>query len=112
SAMRAAALALVPCQPSVADVWATGATLEHLRDVGLAHAVVMNRVPPRGRVAQAAIAEAEALGAPMLETRLGARSAFAEAFMTGRGAGELARGGKAAEEIAALAAELDAHLAQ
>ncbi|MEL6425837.1 MAG: ParA family protein [Pseudomonadota bacterium] len=107
AAMRAASLALVPCQPSAADVWATGATLDHLRDLGVAHAVVFNRVPPRGRVAEAAMAEAEDLEAPILESRLGARSAFAEAFMTGHGAGEMRRAGKAAAEVAALAAELD-----
>ncbi|MEL7171961.1 MAG: ParA family protein, partial [Pseudomonadota bacterium] len=65
------------------------------------------RVPPRGRVAEAAMAEAEDLEAPILESRLGARSAFAEAFMTGHGAGEMRRAGKAAAEVAALAAELD-----
>ncbi|MEM6973168.1 MAG: ParA family partition ATPase [Pseudomonadota bacterium] len=106
SAMRAADFALVPCQPSAADVWATRATLDHLNDIGIPHAIVMNRVPPRGRVAEAAMAEARALGAPVLATRIGARSAFAEAFMTGRGAGEVPRAARAAEEIAALAAEL------
>ncbi|MEO1467547.1 MAG: AAA family ATPase [Pseudomonadota bacterium] len=111
SAMRAADLALVPCQPSMADVWATGATLRHLADTGLAHAVVFNRVPPRGRVAEAAMAEAATLGAPILPVRMGQRSAYAEAFMRGRGPGELARPGRAGEEIAALAGALAAVVA-
>ncbi|MEM6946402.1 MAG: ParA family protein, partial [Pseudomonadota bacterium] len=111
SAMRAANLALVPCQPSAADVWATGATLDMLRETGLDHAVVLNRVPHRGRVATAAIEEVGDLGAHILDARLGARAAYAEAFMTGRGAGELSRAGRAREEVEALAAELDALLA-
>ncbi|MGF1551971.1 MAG: AAA family ATPase [Paracoccaceae bacterium] len=109
-AMRAAGFALVPCQPSPADVWASEGTLEHLRDLGLPHAMVLNRVPARGRVAEAAIAEAEDLGAPILPARLGARSAFPEAFMTGRGPGELARPGRAGAEVAALADALAAAL--
>ncbi|MEL6197201.1 MAG: ParA family partition ATPase [Pseudomonadota bacterium] len=110
SAMRAADFALIPCQPSAADVWATEATLEHLREIGLAHAIVFNRVPPRSRVADAAIIEAEDLGAPILAPRLGARAIFAEAFMTGRGAGEMPRAARAAEEIAALAGAIGARM--
>ncbi|MEM6488405.1 MAG: ParA family protein [Pseudomonadota bacterium] len=105
-AMRAADFALVPCQPSAADVWATGATLEHLRETGLHHAVMFNRVPARGRAAEAAMLEAEDLGAPILTARLGARSAYPEAFMAGRGGGEGSRAGRAAAEVAALADEL------
>ncbi|MEM9781872.1 MAG: ParA family partition ATPase [Pseudomonadota bacterium] len=110
SAMRAADFALVPCQPSAADVWATRATLHHLGEIGIPHGVVMNRVPPRGRVAEAAIAEAATLGAPVIDVRIGARSAFAEAFMTGRGVSELRRAGRAVEEIAALADALAAQV--
>ncbi|MEL6335575.1 MAG: ParA family partition ATPase [Pseudomonadota bacterium] len=111
TAMRAADFALIPCQPSAADVWATEATLDNLRATGLEHAIVFNRVPPRSRVAEAAMIEAEDLGAPILDARLGARAVFAEAFMTGRGAGEMPRAGRAAEELSALAAAVTARVA-
>ncbi|MEO0822101.1 MAG: ParA family protein [Pseudomonadota bacterium] len=110
AAMRAADFALIPCQPSMADVWATGATLKLLAEARLGHAIALNRVPPRGRVAEIAAARLAELGAPVLEPRLGSRTAFAEAFMTGRGPGELARPGRAGVEIAALAAALAAAL--
>lgn len=102
-AMRAADLALIPCQPSMADVWASAATLEMARKENLPHAVVLNRVPPRGRAAEAAAAALARSGAPVLESRLGQRSVFVEAFMRGAGVNEMPRGGKAGEEIAALA---------
>ena len=109
-AMRAADFALVPCQPAMADVWATAATLEMAAKEKLAHAVVLNRCPPRGRAAEAAIAALVAGGAPTLTPRIGARAAFADAFMQGAGVTETARRSKAAEEIAALAAALEAAL--
>ena len=103
-AMRAADFALIPCQPAMADVWATGATLGMAEKDKLAHAVVLNRCPPRGRGAEAAADALAASGAPILPQRIGARAAFADAFMQGAGVTETARNSKAAIEIAALAA--------
>jgi chromosome partitioning protein len=110
-AMRAADFALVPCQPAMADVWATAATLEMAAKEKLAHAVVLNRCPPRGRGAEAAIAALVSSGAPVLTPRIGARAAFADAFMQGAGVTETARSSKAAVEIAALAGALAGALA-
>jgi len=107
-AMRAADFALIPCQPSMADVWASKATLEMARKEKLPHAVVLNRFPPRGRAAEAAAEAMIASGAPLLDVRIGARSAFADAFMQGAGVAETARGSKASAEIAALAEALAA----
>lgn len=101
-AMRAADLALIPCQPSMADVWASEATLEMARREKLAHAVVLNRVPPRGRAADEAAARLARSGAAIVDARLGQRSAYVEAFMRGAGVSELPRAGKAAAEVAAL----------
>lgn len=109
-AMRAADFALVPCQPAVADVWATNATLEMAAKEKLAHAVVLNRMPPRGRSAEAAAAALVDSGAPVLAPRIGNRAAFADAFMQGAGVTETARRSKAAGEIVALAAALEAAL--
>jgi chromosome partitioning protein len=103
-AMRAANLALVPCQPSMADVWASEATLDMARKEKLAHAVVLNRVPPRGRAAEEAAARLVKSGAPVLDARVGQRSAYVEAFMRGQGVSELRRPGKAADEVAAVMA--------
>jgi chromosome partitioning protein len=110
-AMRAADFALIPCQPSMPDVWATRATLEMAKKERLHHAVVLNRFPPRGRAAQAAALALAATGAPVLDARIGARSAFADAFMRGAGVTETVPGSKAAHEIAALDAALEAALA-
>lgn len=109
-AMRAADFALIPCQPAMADVWASRATLEMARRAGPAHGVVLNRVPPRGRAAESAVAALLAEDAPVLAPRIGTRAAFAEAFARGAGVSETARSSKAAEEIAALADALAAAL--
>ncbi len=109
-AMREADFALIPCQPAMADVWATAATLEMAAKEKLPHAVVLNRFPPRGRAAEAAAAALVASGAPLLAPRIGARAAFADAFMQGAGVTETARSSKAAAEIAALAAALETAL--
>jgi chromosome partitioning protein len=110
SAMREADFALIPCQPAMADVWATAVTLEMAAKEKLAHAVVLNRFPPRGRGAEAAAGALAASGAPILPARIGARAAFADAFMQGAGVTETARRSKAADEIAALAAALEVAL--
>jgi chromosome partitioning protein len=110
-AMRAADFALIPCQPAIADVWASAVTLEMAAKEKVPHAVVLNRMPPRGRAAEAAVAELVASGAPVLAPRVGTRAAFAEAFMRGAGVNETARTSKAAAEIAALAEALEAALA-
>lgn len=107
-AMREADFAVIPCQPAMADVWATAASLEMVQKEKLAHGVVLNRMPPRGRAAEAAVAMLQETGAPVLQPRVGARAAFADAFMQGAGVTETARGSKAADEITALAAALKA----
>ena len=110
-ALRAADFCIVPCQPSAADVWASRQTLEIIEREGVRHLVVLNRVPPRSNAADAATAELAGLGAPVAETALGSRAAFAEAFMAGAGVTETAPRSKAAAEIQALVAELKPHLA-
>jgi chromosome partitioning protein len=109
-AMREADFALIPCQPAMVDVWASAATLEMAAKEKLPHAVVLNRFPPRGRAAEAAAAALVDSGAPVLNPRIGTRAAFADAFMQGAGVTETARRSKAADEIAALAAALEAAL--
>jgi len=107
-AMRAADFGLIPCQPSMLDVWASKETLEMARKEKLAHALVLNRMPPRGRAAESAAEALAGTGARLLDARIGARSAFADAFMRGAGVTETARTSKAAAEVRTLAAELAA----
>lgn len=109
-ALRAADFCVVPCQPSAADVWSSRLTLEMIEAQGTPHLAVLNRVPPRSNVADAAAAELAQLGAPVAEATLGSRSAFAEAFMAGTGVTERAPRSKAAEEIRALASEIETAL--
>ncbi|MBY8976107.1 ParA family protein [Rhodobacteraceae bacterium NNCM2] len=109
-AMREADFAVIPCQPSMPDVWASEVTLAMLAKAGCAHALVLNRCPPRGKAAdQAAEALAET-GAPILEARVGQRAAFTDAFVRGSGVSETAKTSKAAEEISGVAAAIIAQL--
>ncbi|RMF34395.1 MAG: ParA family protein [Alphaproteobacteria bacterium] len=103
-------LVIVPCQPSMADVWATDATLTALGDGSTPSLIVLNRCPARSRAAALAETELARTGASLATARLGQRAAFAEAIMRGAGVSEMARSGKAAEEIRALAAEIEKRL--
>lgn len=106
-AMRVADVALIPCQPSMVDVWASAATLKMAAEAKVRHGLVLNRMPPRGRAAETVLADLAARGLPVLDARIGARTAFVEAFMAGAGVTETAPRSKAAAEVSALAAELE-----
>lgn len=106
AAIREADLALVPCQPNALDVWATAPTLELARREGTGVLLVLNRVPPRGRAAEAIRAEIARNGWPLALAFLGNRQAFAASMGEGRGVAELARRSPAGQEITALAAEV------
>lgn len=108
-AMRAAALVLVPVQPSPMDLWATRPTLDMAASEKRPTLIVLNRVPPRGRVADNVIAAVDALGVPVAECRIGNRLPLAAALIEGRTVTE-GRKSRAGEEIAALAAEIRSRL--
>ena len=63
-------------------------------------------MPPRSNAADAAAAELAGLGAPVMNTSVGSRSAFAEAFMQGAGVTETAKRSKATTEIESIVNEL------
>lgn len=112
TAIRAADLVLVPLQLSPMDLWATKPTLQLIKAEKRDCLLVLNRVPHRGLLAdemRAAIAE-ERL--PVAASTLGSRSAFAASLTKGKGVSETAPRSTAGEEIAALAAEIDARLAK
>jgi chromosome partitioning protein len=105
-AVRAASLVLVPVQPSPMDLWATRATLDLARAERVPALVVLNRVPPRAKLTETMTTELAALGAPLARAQIGNRVALAASLADGEGIGEAAPGSRAAEEIAALAAEV------
>jgi chromosome partitioning protein len=72
--------------------------------------VALNRVPPRGGALEETLALLADAGADLLTTRIGARVAFSNAFLTGRSAVEFQPRSRAADEAQALAAEVEALL--
>jgi chromosome partitioning protein len=104
--VRSATLVVVPVQPSPMDFWATRPTLDMALQEKRPALVVLNRVPPRARLADDLIARIDDLGAPVAETRIGNRVALASALMTGRSVTESDRSSRAAQEMRALAEEI------
>lgn len=102
-AIRAADLVLVPLQPSAADLWAMGATLELARAEKRPAALTLNRVPAQGKVGAEVAAALRKQGLTLLEAPLGNRSGFATAFAAGLGVTEAAPRSVAADEVRALA---------
>jgi chromosome partitioning protein len=109
-AIRAADLVVVPVQPSLMDVWASAATIDLARKERSQVALVLNRVPPRGRSLEEALAAMRELGAPALEARLGNRQAFVASIGQGLGVVESEPKSAAAEEALALAREVGGRL--
>ena len=110
SAIRAADLVLLPCQPNALDLWSSKATLDLAQAAGTDALLVLNRVPPRGRAADAIRGEIEGERWPLAVASLGNRQAFAASIGEGRGVAETAPRSPAGQEIAALAAEVLARL--
>lgn len=105
-AVRNADLVIVPVQPSPMDLWATRPTLELAAAEGTPALAVLNRVPPRARVADEVAARLAALGVTVAATQLGNRTGFAAAMMEGLTVMDGNRRSTAREEIAALAAQI------
>jgi chromosome partitioning protein len=105
-AVRAAALVLIPMQPSALDLWATEATLKMARDERRRPLVVLNRVPPRSGLTDRIAGDLARSGAPIAATRIGNRIALVRAMAAGLGVTESAGASLAAAEISALAREL------
>ncbi len=105
-AMRSADLVIVPLQPSPMDLWATGKTVEQVAGQGSRGLLVLNRVPPRAKIAEEMTKATRTMGAELAEARLGNRVAFAAAMLAGKGVTEAASSSRAAEETRALAQEI------
>lgn len=105
-AVRVASLVIVPVQPSPMDLWATRPTLDLAKGEKRPALLVLNRVPPRGKVADLITEKARDLGVPVAACMIGNRTGFAAAMMDGRGLMETERKSRGAEEIAELAEEI------
>ena len=105
-AVRSADLVLVPVQPSSMDVWATGQTLTLAVAERVPALVVLNRVPARAKLVEAARAMLTEQDMPVADCWIGNRVAFAASMMDGRAVVETEPKGQAAQELEALMAEL------
>jgi chromosome partitioning protein len=109
AALMVADLAVFPCAPSPADVWALAGSLELLEAAravrpGLEARVVLNRLQPRTQLGAAA--RRAVGGVERARSTIGARTAFAAALAAGQGVGAFAPRSPAAAELAALYDEL------
>ncbi|MEM9878071.1 MAG: ParA family partition ATPase [Pseudomonadota bacterium] len=112
TAAREADLVVVPMQPSPLDLWATDGSMEMITAEKKPSVLVLNRVPPRSKLADEVTAAAKKKGLSVAKSRLGNRQAFAASFMAGKGIMEASPRSKAGEEITALAQELGRKLSK
>jgi chromosome partitioning protein len=112
SALLAADLVLIPAHPSPFDGWASGEMLKLLAEARifrpqLITRFVLNRCAARTVIARDTVELLADHNPPALTTSVGQLVSFADAARSGRLVGEIDGGGRAAREIAALAAEIE-----
>lgn len=109
-AVRAASLVIAPVQPSPMDLWAVHPTIDLAAQEKRRLLLVLNRVPPRARIAEELIARVQELADPpaveLAEAQVGNRTAYAGTLMTGLSVTEAARKTQAGLEMQALAEEI------
>lgn len=105
-AIRYADLLVIPVQPSPMDVWATSPTFKQAKKEKTDAIVLLNRIPPRGKLLEKIKSMLEEDERPMLQTTLGNRVAFAASMIDGLGVIESHKNSAAAQEIKALAKEI------
>jgi chromosome partitioning protein len=102
AAARAADLILIPCRPAAFDLNAIGTTLNLAAVAGKSAFVVLNAVPPLGKVGEEARRALQSEGVDVAVPVLHQLVAFSHAVNDGRTAQELDSKSKAASEIDAL----------
>jgi chromosome partitioning protein len=112
SALLAADLVLIPAQPSPFDGWASGEILRLLQEARLFRPqlvarFVLNRCGARTVIARETAQALAEHDPPVLSARVGQRVVFADAARAGRLVCEVPNGAIAAQEITALAAEIE-----
>jgi chromosome partitioning protein len=109
-AVRAADLVLIPIQPSPMDVWATAPTVKLAEAERVPILIVLNRVPPRGKIVDLMRQELAAKKLPVAAAAVGNRIAFAASMLEGRSVIEQDPRSAGAEEIGRLTQEIRAQL--
>jgi chromosome partitioning protein len=109
-AVRAADLVLIPVQPSPMDIWATGATMDLARTSKVPVLLVLNRVPPRGKVIDMMRQQLAKDKLPVATAALGNRVAFVASMLEGQAVVETAPGSAASTEIRNLVKEIESKL--
>jgi chromosome partitioning protein len=102
AAARAADLILIPCRPAAFDLNAIGTTLNLAAVAGKPAYVMLNAVPPLGRVGEEARRALQDAGVKVAEPVLHHLVAFSHSVNDGRTAQELDPKSKAAMEIEVL----------
>jgi chromosome partitioning protein len=105
-AIRGADLVLIPIQPSPPDIWAAEGTLTLAAAEKRKAAMVLNRVPPAGKLRTTITAQLQRDAKPLLNATIGNRTGFAAAFAEGLGVTEAAPRSIAANELRALLTEV------
>lgn len=105
-AIRYADLLVVPVQPSPMDVWATTPTFEQAKKEKTEAVILLNRIPPRGKLFDRIKNMLEEDQRPMFESTLGNRVAFATSMIDGLGVVETDKRSAAAKEITTFVKEL------
>ena len=100
SAIRAANLVIVPCQPSPNDLWATNSTIEIIKKEKKDLFIVLNRCPYQSKLLKQI---EEELPADIDKYFLGNRVAFASSMLAGLTAIETESNSVAAAEILKIA---------
>lgn len=101
-AARLSDLVLIPCRPAPADLAAVPAALDVARVADRRAIVVLNAIPPRGKLVAEAAEALDAMEAELCPVMLGTRVAHVRSFTAGRSAQELEPRSRAAAEIDAL----------
>lgn len=99
--VRTANMVIIPMQPSPLDLWATDPILNLTREEGVPAYLLLNRMPPKGKLADTIAKELHM----RFKTQIGNRVAFPTAMMEGKCATETEPQGVAAQEIRALSDE-------
>jgi chromosome partitioning protein len=88
------------------DFWATKVTLDLAKGEKRPALLVLNRLPPKGKLADTMRAKMGELEAPLAQTSIGNRVALAASLLEGKGIAESSAKSAAAVEIGALADEV------
>jgi chromosome partitioning protein len=111
-ALMVADIALLPCRPYPSDIWALAESVDTVRTVldirpELIAAIVINGMETRTTLSRGARDAVRAAGLPVLSADISQRVAFAEACAVGKGVTTYAPKSPAANELRALADEIE-----